>query len=237
MADPSENRRLFEVAGQDPEFRPSPYCWRTRMALAHKRMAFEPVPWRAVEKRRIARSGGGTVPVLVDGARWVRDSWQIAIYLDQTYPSNPLFAGVAGLSHARFLNSWADSFLHPLVFRAVIGEQYPLLSDLDKPAYLERTLKKFGHSVEEMGRDPEIAVSEVSRALEPVSSALSLAPFLGGETPDYCDYVIFGTFQWARVASRQTFWEQDSLLDRWFSNLLDRFEGRARAQPARSHWP
>lgn len=36
------------------------------MALAHKGLAFEPVPWRTVEKSRIALSGGGTVPVLVD---------------------------------------------------------------------------------------------------------------------------------------------------------------------------
>jgi Glutathione S-transferase, N-terminal domain len=63
---------IYEVRGEDVEIRPGPYCWRIRMALARKGLAFEPVPWRAVEKSRIALTGGGTVPVLVNDDSPVR---------------------------------------------------------------------------------------------------------------------------------------------------------------------
>jgi glutathione S-transferase len=37
--------QLFELVGQDDR-RFSPYCWRTRMALEHKELAYETVPVR-----------------------------------------------------------------------------------------------------------------------------------------------------------------------------------------------
>ena len=82
--------KLYELAAAEDDRRFSPYCWRIRMALAHKGLAVETIPWRFTEKEAIAFSGSGTVPVLVDGrrtakddARVVADSWAIAQYLDR----------------------------------------------------------------------------------------------------------------------------------------------------------
>ena len=72
------------------------------------------------------------------------------------------------------------------------------------------------------------------KALSPLETALSETPFLGGEAPDYSDYILFGTFQWARVVSMTPFWHPDSALYRWFEDLLDAFDGMGRAQPPRS---
>ena len=59
--------KLFELVGID-ETRPfSPYCWRTRMALAHKGLPAETIPWRFTEKGAIAPHGSEKVPVLLDG--------------------------------------------------------------------------------------------------------------------------------------------------------------------------
>ena len=88
--------RLYDLAGADPNRRFSPYCWRIRLALAHKRLAIETIPWRFTEKAEIAPSGSKTVPVLVDGDRWIADSWTIANYLEDAYPDSPsLFGGAA----------------------------------------------------------------------------------------------------------------------------------------------
>ena len=38
--------RFFDLAGADPDIRFSPNCWRIRMALAHKGLDAETVPWR-----------------------------------------------------------------------------------------------------------------------------------------------------------------------------------------------
>ncbi|WP_425078725.1 glutathione S-transferase C-terminal domain-containing protein [Ruegeria denitrificans] len=232
MNTPEQKRRLFEVVGENPQAHLSPYCWRSRMALAHKRLKFTSEPWHITEKQRITRSGGITAPVFVDGETWVRDSWQIACFLEQTYPDYPLFDGA--VAKALFVNKWADNTLHPLIFRAVIAEQFPLTARCDKTYYEERTLRKFKQSVEEIGADPEHARQAVVQALGPLEDTLAEVSFLGGGTPDYADFILFGTFQWVRVVSRRPFWSSDSALHRWFESLLDAFEGMGRSQPPRS---
>lgn len=64
---------LYDLAGAEADRQFSPYCWRTRLALAHKNLPAEIVPWRFTEKDVIARSGQPRVPVLVDDDRWVAD--------------------------------------------------------------------------------------------------------------------------------------------------------------------
>jgi glutathione S-transferase len=82
-------RKLFELCGTDPDRRFSPYCWRIRMALAHKGLDTETVPWRFTQSEAIAFANSKTVPVLVDGDQTVADSWAIAEYLDRAYPDRP----------------------------------------------------------------------------------------------------------------------------------------------------
>ena len=81
--------RLYDLAGADPNRRFSPYCWRVRLALAHKRLPVETIPWRFTEKAEIAPSGSKTVPVLVDGDRWIAD------FLDYRELSGRYLSGLA----------------------------------------------------------------------------------------------------------------------------------------------
>ncbi|MGB5809726.1 MAG: glutathione S-transferase N-terminal domain-containing protein [Polyangiales bacterium] len=228
--------RLFEVRGADVEFRPSPYCWRIRMALAHKGLAFEPVPWRAVDKERIARSGGTTVPVLVDGTRWIGESWDIAVYLDQAYPGVPLFRDDATMSKARELDMWVTRTLHPLLAQAMVVDQFPLLAPQDQAFYKQRTLTKFGKTLEELGAHPERAIVEMRHALAPVEAELRSDDYLGGASHDYRDYLLFGVLQCGRVTMTRALVSESSEVGRWFSRMLDAFDGFGRAQPSRRHW-
>src|SRR5690242_12399708 len=89
--------KLFELVGADAQRPFSPYCWRTRMALAHKGLAAESIPWRFTEKAAIAVHGSEKVPVMLDGDRAVADSWTIANHLEDAYPDRPsLFGGAGG---------------------------------------------------------------------------------------------------------------------------------------------
>ena len=87
--------QLYDLAGAQPERRFSPYCWRIKLALAHKGVAFDAIPWRFTDKDVIAFSGQGRVPVLVDADRVVFNSWTIATYLEDGYPGPSLFGGEA----------------------------------------------------------------------------------------------------------------------------------------------
>ncbi|HYC13174.1 MAG TPA: glutathione S-transferase N-terminal domain-containing protein, partial [Stellaceae bacterium] len=64
---------LYDLAGAEADRRFSPFCWRTRLALAHKGLAVETVPWRFTEKDALAPSKQGRVPVVVDGGKWISD--------------------------------------------------------------------------------------------------------------------------------------------------------------------
>jgi glutathione S-transferase len=94
------------------ERRFSPCCWRTKLALMHKGLPFDTIPWRFNEKNAIAFSGQDRVPVLRDGDQVVSDSWTIAIYLEDAYPDRPsLFRGDGSRAVTRFVNAWADAVL------------------------------------------------------------------------------------------------------------------------------
>ena len=109
--------KLYDLAGAEPERRFSPYCWRIKLALMHKALPFDTIPWRFTDKDVIAFSGQGRVPVLVDGDHVVADSWAIASYLEDTYVDRPsLFRGEGGRAVTRFVNAWADGIL--------VGESY-----------------------------------------------------------------------------------------------------------------
>lgn len=229
--------QLFEVAGADEAFRPSPYCWRIRMVLAHKDLAYQPVPWRAVEKDRIAASGGGTVPVLVDGDRWVRESWDIACYLEEAYPTTArIFTSDGDRAKARWLDHWVTDKLHPLIFRVVVAELLPQLAEKDQAYYRERTLRRFGQSLDALAGDSDAAVPMIEAAMQPLAKTLLDAPYLGGAKPDYGDYLLFAAFQWARVASRRALLDPAAPTGQWFERLLDAFDGVARCQPPRGAW-
>ena len=83
---------LYDLAGANPDIRFSPYCWRTRFALAHKGVPVETVPWRFTDTDVIAFSGQAKVPVIRDDGKVVFDSWLIAEYLeDQVLGSDPVW--------------------------------------------------------------------------------------------------------------------------------------------------
>src|ERR1700724_2625584 len=89
--------KLFELVGTDVARPFSPFCWRTRMALAHKGLSAQTIPWCFTDKDAIAPHNSEKVPVLIDGETSVADSWTIANYLEDSYPDRPsLFGGEGG---------------------------------------------------------------------------------------------------------------------------------------------
>src|SRR5258708_1600557 len=128
----SPSLTLYELAGADPAVRFSPHCWKTRMALAHKGLEAERVPWRFTEKEKIAFSGQGLVPVLVDGATVVSDSWRIALYLEERFPDHPsLFGDRVAIPLTSFVNRWADTVLLSSIARIILVDIYDRVHESD----------------------------------------------------------------------------------------------------------
>ncbi len=220
---------MFDLAGADPALRFSPYCWRIRMALAHKGLDVETIPWRFTEKDVIAFSGQGRVPVIRDGDRVVSDSWAIAEYLEDTYPDRPsLFGGVGGRAHARFVNAWADGVLLPGIARLIVRDLLDIVAPKDRAYFRESREARFNTTLEAVQEGREARLPEFHASLLPVRLVLGKQPWLGGAAPSYADHIVFGTLQWPRCASRFELLATEDPVANWRSRMLDLFGGVGR---------
>jgi glutathione S-transferase len=225
---PTSNRVLYDLAGAEDDRRFSPYCWRSKMALAHKGLEVETVPWRFTEKETIRFSRQGRVPVLVDGGHVVADSWAIAVYLEETYPDRPsLFGGQGGRAVTRFVNGWADMILNPGVARLIMADIFLHLHERDREYFRRTREERFGAALEAVSADRDATVVEFRRTLHPLRGTLEHQSYLGGEAPNYADYIIFGAFQWARSVSDFLLLEGDDPVAAWREKLLQAFGGLA----------
>jgi len=221
--------RLYDLAGAEPERRFSPYCWRTKLALMHKGLPFETIPWRFTEKHAIAFSGQVRVPVLLDRDRVVFDSWTIATYLEDSYPDRPsLFRGDGGRAVTRFVNAWADAILIGGILPLVVTDIFAHLHDNDRAYFRETRERRLGATLEAVRANRKTDVLTFRKALEPVRTVLAAQPFFGGEMPAYADYAVFGCFQWARCISSFPLLLEDDPVWAWRDRLLSAFDGIAR---------
>ena len=220
--------QLYDLAGAESERRFSPYCWRTKLALMHKGLPFDTLPWRFSEKNVIAFSGQGRVPVLVDGDRVVSDSWTIATYLEDAYADRPsLFGGDGGRAVTRFVNSWADGVLVGGILRLVVTDIFAHLDERDRAYFRQTREQRLGAALETISADRETNVLAFRKTLEPIRAVLAAQPYLGGEMPAYADYAVFGCFQWARCISPFPLLLKDDAMWAWRDRLLSAFDGFA----------
>lgn len=222
---------LFELAGEG-ERRFSPYCWRIRMALAHKGLEADVVPVRFTEKHKIAFSGQERVPVLVDEDTVIHDSWAIANYLEEAYPDRPsLFGDPAGRRLCRFLNLWADQTLHPKVSPLILLDIFRHIDSEDRDYFRSSRETRLGKRLEDVMGDRDQRLGELRTTLMPVRSLLAEQPFVAGDSPAYADYIVFGAFQWARCCSDIGLLEADDPVCDWRGRVLALFDGLASQAP------
>ncbi|GLH81138.1 glutathione S-transferase [Bradyrhizobium sp. SSBR45G] len=224
--------KLFELVGTDVGRPFSPFCWRTRMALAHKDLSVDSIPWRFTEKSALACHGAEKVPVMLDGDRAVVDSWTIANYLEDHYPDRPsLFGGAGGRAMARFMNAWGDIAVVGGIFPLIIADIPNNLAAEDAAYFRASREARFGKRLEDIMAGRDQAVVSFRKSLEPLRQTFKTQAFIGGDAPDYADYIVFGGFQWARVVSPFRLLEETDSVHAWRERLLDAFDGLARKSP------
>lgn len=228
------NLKLYDLAAADSNLRFSPFCWRTKMALAHKGLEVEIRPWRFVEKEVIDASGGKTAPVLDIDGKMISDSWQIALYLDETYQGEgqpPLMKSAQAQSSAQFLNNWASMSLMPTLFPLLLLNIYQNLDAGDQGYFLETRQKRFGKSFDEIcSENNQAAAREAFAAcVAPLEQTLKQFDFLGGNTPYYGDYAVFGPIMWADLMAKSPYRAEDGALASWVTRMRALHNGYAAA--------
>lgn len=224
---------LYELAGRD-NFRFSPPCWRTLMALAHKGLAAdERVPVKFSDKSPIAFSGQDRIPVLSDGDTWVADSFEIACYLEDAYPDRPsLFGSDRGRAMSRFINEWTQDLLAPGLVTMLVRDEWDHVHADDRDCFRQVREQRFGDTLENLQAGRDHRVHAFRERLAPLRASLNTQAFLCGESPAYADYIVFGLSQFPRCVSAFPFIERNDPIYAWRETMLDLFDGLGRQVPS-----
>lgn len=219
------------AAGDDGRF--SPFCWRARMALAHKGLDVDARGTRFCDIANIADGSYERIPVIEDRGKIVNDSFAIADYLEKHYPDAPsLFGDERGRTFALFMNNWANAVMMPAMAPLIIADIYERLDPADKDYFKTSREARFGRPLAEVQAGRDTARDAFVAALYPLRATLEGNAYLGGETPFYGDYPPFAVLQWARVISPFKIFEADDVITQWFERCLDLYDGLGRAMPA-----
>ncbi|WP_404933280.1 glutathione S-transferase family protein [Nitratireductor sp. L15S-10] len=226
---------LYDLVGAD-EARPfSPHCWKVAFALAHKGLEFKSMPVRFTDIGEIEAGSFKTVPVIRDRGRTCADSFQIALYLEETYSDrSSLFEGEGGKALSRFIEKWAQATLIGYIGPSLLLEIHAALDLADQVYFRSSREQRFGRTLEEAARGREDRLEGFRASLLPLRLMLSEQPFIGGQRPLFADYIVAGIFQWARVISPFPLLAVDDPVTTWFERCLDLHDGIARRIPAAS---
>lgn len=199
------------------------------MALEHKGLDYGTVPTAFTAISGVEGGGYKTVPILRDGDTIVSDSFAIAQHLERRYPDRPsLFGGAGGEAAARFVERWCQTVVQAQMVTLIVKDIHDILAAEDQAYFRASREQRFGRTLEEVPIGREDRLASFRTALEPLRSTLGFQPYLGGEAPLFTDYIVFGAFQWARIASPFRLLADDDPVGDWFERCLDLHGGRGR---------
>ncbi len=203
------------------------------MALAHKGLEFESIPVGFIEVPHIEDGVTKIVPLIRDGDKLVADSFDIAQYLEQVYPDRPsLFKGEGGLAMARLIERWSQQTIHPFVGGVIMMDIFDQARDEDKAYFRENREGRIGKKLEDIPTGREERLETFQKSLEPLRDMLNYQPFIGGTSPLFSDYIVFGAFQFARIVSAFSILDDDDVIAGWFSRCLELHDGAGQAVSA-----
>ncbi len=218
------SRLLYDLAAADESIRFSPFCWRIKLALAHKNLAFESIPWHFTEKDKIAFSGQGKVPVLVDADRVISDSQAIAEYLEITYPNEAsLFGEPPARPLVSFIKTWTETVLHPALAHVVLADIHALLTPEDQTYFRQTREGYYKRRLEDFAVHRTEATAALNSTLKPLKTTLEKQPFLAGLAPNYADHIVFGALKWAVTVSSTPLLEANGVLERWMNAVEETY--------------
>jgi glutathione S-transferase len=209
----------------------SPFVWATKYALKHKGFDIDIVPGGFTGIRERTNGFHDRCPVIVDDGHWVKESWDIAEYLDQKYPDRPmLLSGDSMKILTKFIEAWVWGAAVRPWFYCYIKDYHDHSLPQDQPYVRESREKLFlgGRKIEEVQAGREERLPLVPPQLEPLRQLLKQTPWLGGDTPNYADYRVLAVFLWAAsIATIPPLHEDDSLKD-YLDRGFDLYDGLGR---------
>ena len=202
------------------------------MSVAHKGLHYETIPTPFSKVATIEGGDSRKVPVIRDGDTIVEESFEIAKYLEKTHPDAPsLFNGSGGETLTLHIINWSQTQIHPAIVKLCLLDIYNCLAAEDQAFFRTTREKLFGCTLEEFDARFPKSPDALNTVLMPLAMTLKKQPFIGGETPLFADYVVFGPLQWMRTTNGEQFLPSEGPVADWFNALLDMYGGMGRSAP------
>jgi glutathione S-transferase len=224
------SRRLYELVLRNG-LSASPFVWRIRYVLAHKGLPYESVPIGFTDIPKVFAGRYKTVPVLAEDDAMIVDSWDIVDHLERTHPDRPaLFSSPAEYAMVRLFDACFFMDIIRKFFSLYALDIHNAARPEDQPYFRQsREARLQGMPLETYVEGRETRLSTAREALAPLRLQLSRGPFLGGTTPNYADYIVFGVFQWvASVNTLPLLAKDDEVLRGWLDRVADLYGGLGR---------
>ena len=222
---------LYDLtAGEDRRF--SPFCWRTKMALAHKGLAADIRPVTFTQIPGILDGRRKTLPTIEHDGKILSESGAIAAYLDEVFPDEPsLFGDDTQRGLTAFVRNWVEAVVQPGIVTMVVLDIHDHLAAADQAYFRASREARFGRSLEEVQAGREDRLDGFRQSLTPLRRTLANQAFVAGAAPAYADYLVCGAFQWARAISAFRILAADDPIQAWFERCLDLYDGLGRTAP------
>ena len=209
----------------------SPFVWRTKYAIKHKGFDIDLVDGGFTGIKARTNDFSDRLPVIVDNGHWVKDSWDIAVYLDEKYPDRPmLLEGPAMVNLTKFIEQWLWRTAIGPWFRCYIVDYHDLSFPIDKE-YVRWSREEWflqNQKLEEVSAGREERLPLVPPTLEPFRQLMKDQKWLGGDQPNFADYAALSIFLWtASVAVVPCLYDDDPLRD-WIDRGFDLYGGLGR---------
>lgn len=217
-------RILFELAGKDTSQRFSPHCWKSHLALNHKGIHFDSQPVQYHQySEKLNFTDYSLLPVLKDGEKVITDSWDIACYLEEHYPGEPLFNNESEKQAAKSMNQYCDTTLAKLIRPLVLMDIFQLIADEDKAYFRESREKKLDMTLEQFSANASESLIQLKKELSNIEKTLERQPFLGGEAPRYTDICLLSMFMWVACVNDTPFLKDNNHLKKWYQCMLKKY--------------
>lgn len=224
---------LHTLSGADLDRPFSPHCWKVVMALRHKGLEFEERPSAFTAIPQLEGGFSKTVPILNDNGHLVKDSFAIALYLEEVYPDRPsLFGGEGGKALSRLVEGYSQTIVHPGVTMIAVKDIHDMLAEKDQVYFRSSREAYLGKTLEDLHANRASQIAAFPARLDPMRHMLKVQPFIGGDSPLFADYILFGALQWARLTAGDGLLAADDPVLRWFERCLDLFDAQARSVTA-----
>jgi glutathione S-transferase len=221
---------LYSLCAADGRRHYSPHVWKIIMALRHKGLKADVRPVSFAQISQIEDGSYKSVPVLNDGGHLEGDSFEIAVHLEQAYPdAATLFGGRGGIAMARFVESFAQTVIHPPVSTIACMDMHAMMSPEDQAHFRGAREKRFGKTLEQAYAERYAELAALPEKFAPLRSVLAKQRWLGGSSPLFADYILFGVLQWARICVPARLLASDDPVTHWFERCLDLHDGVGRS--------